>query len=143
MAQVGIQLKGAGSTLSVLRGMADRCRRPAGAYQQIFRAIEKNERRIFDAYAGKYVQSGATMESLTQPDAKGALREAHDGEFVFGTSVWYAKFQGTTGKGRHHDPSAIVQVTPEMAAEVRAHLQAWIHPRDKHGRFVGVIPENG
>jgi hypothetical protein len=141
MAKVGIEVSGAGETMSMLRGMASRCKRPAGAFEQVFRAFEANEREIFEGYGGKYQDTGATMRSLTQPEATGAIREAHGGEFVFGTSIWYAKFQGTTGKGRHHDPSAIVKFTPELAFGVRKGLQDWIHPRDAAGRFVSVLEE--
>ena len=128
-------MTGAGATMSELRGMASRCRRPDGAFEQIFRAFEESEREIFAGYGGKYVQSGATMESLTQPDGRNAIREAVGGEFTFGSRVWYAKFQGTTGKGRHHSPSAIVQLTPGVAARVRAGLEDHIHPRNALGQF--------
>lgn len=141
MAQAGIQLKGVGATMSELRGLAARCRRPTGAFREIFGAIEEAERRIFAEFDGKYVDTGATMRSLTEPDDDMGIREHEGDEFVFGTKVWWAKFQGTTGKGHHHDPSAIVRVDSALAAQTRQRLQDFIHPRGEGGRFVRVEVE--
>lgn len=84
-----------------------------------FRAAEDAEQSIFDSYGGKYVDTGALKASLTQREAEGALRVLTPGMLLFGTSVWYARFQGTTGQGSHGPPSAIVKAS-SIEAEIAA-----------------------
>ena len=117
MAQIGVELVGAHGTMSELRKIAQRARDPEAALREVFPIFERHERELIDSYGGKYVRTGATKRSLTEPTAKGAVRRVSGSTFTFGSTIWYAKFQGTTGKGEHHDPSAILKLTPEMARE--------------------------
>ena len=117
MAQIGVELVGANGTMSKLREVASRAHDPEAALREIFPIFERHERELIDSYGGKYVRTGATKRSLTEPTAKGAVREVSGATFKFGSRIWYAKFQGTTGKGNHHAPSAILKLTPEMAQE--------------------------
>jgi hypothetical protein len=93
---------------------------------RVFRAAETEEERIFDSYGGKYVRTGLLKGSLTEHDAPGAIRVLRPGELLFGTSVWYARFQGTTGTGRHSPPSAILKASAVEAAAAAADLKDYI-----------------
>lgn len=115
MPQIGVELVGANGTMSELRKIASRARDPEAALREIFPVFEASEREIFDSYGGKYVRTGDTKRSLTESNAKGAVRSVSGDTFIFGSRIWYAKFQGTTGKGNHRAPSAILKLTPEVA----------------------------
>ena len=97
--------------------------------------FEQEERTIFGSYSGKYVQTGALMASLTERGAAGAIRELRPGGFTFGTSIWYARFQGTTGKGNHRPPSAILKASALEAAAAAHDLREYI----MHGRQAGLV----
>lgn len=123
MSPDAIIVTGAEETAVHMHQRARRAADMAPAFEEMVPALEKAELRLFDSYQGKYVLTGATKESLTQSDANGAIRAAHGERFVFGTSIWYAKFQGTTGVGSHGPPSAILAVPPgagERAAKIGA-----------------------
>jgi hypothetical protein len=92
----------------------------------VFRAAERAEATIFESYGGKYVDTGALRASLTEREAEGAVRELRPGEMLFGTTVYYARFQGTTGVGRHSPPSAIIKATAIEAAAAAAGLRDYI-----------------
>ena len=126
MPQIGVELVGANTTMSDLRQIAGRARDPEAALRRVFPVFEKAELELFDHYGGKYVASGATRDSLTKPDAKGAVRTVKGTTFVFGSTIWYAKFQGTTGVGEHSPPSAILKLTSEMAKEASDAVLAYI-----------------
>lgn len=62
------------------------------AWKVIAEMLEQGEARLFRRYRGKYVDTGATRASLTQPTANDAIREFHAQQMDFGTAVWYAHF---------------------------------------------------
>lgn len=121
MAGEMLELLGAGEVSANLRALAERVGTPEVALELEFEVLEAEEKAVFDSFGTpSYVQTGATMESLTQPDAAGAIRRIHGSELEFGTSVWYAKFQrkigGPSGKPRGRKrvgPSLILKFTPE------------------------------
>lgn len=76
-------------------------------FEAAMELLEEGEKRLFKRYAGKYVDTGALMASLTQPTANDAIRDAHAQHADFGTSVWYAKFQKDK-KGK----SAVLKLQP-------------------------------
>jgi hypothetical protein len=133
MPQIGVELVGAHGTMSHLREIAGRARDPEAALRRVFPIFERAEAELFESLGGKYVRTGATRKSLTEPTAKGAVREVHGTEFVFGSKVWYAKFQGTTGPGSHRPPSAILKLTPEMAREASEAVLAYVTAEAREG----------
>jgi hypothetical protein len=104
--------------------IAHRAANPAEGLKDLTPALTQAESELFRSYGGKYVDTGELIASLTQEDASEAVREAHGEEFEFGTEVWYAKYQGTTGPGFHSPPSAVLRM-PE--AVVSAAAQTAIH----------------
>jgi hypothetical protein len=87
-----IQALGVEKTVADLEGISHRMTDAEPAFVEAARILERGERRLFTRLHGKYVRTGATRDSLTQPAANHAIREAHADELVFGTSVWYARF---------------------------------------------------
>lgn len=80
----------------------------------VFGVLEAEAGKAFAG--GKYVRTGALRASLTSMTAPGAVRTLTPGSLKFGTSIWYAKYQGTTGPGRHRPPSALLKPSRTMAA---------------------------
>jgi hypothetical protein len=111
-----LEVVGADRAARMVRDVAKRAGMPAPGMVEMVPELEAAELELFEGYGGKYVLTGATKASLTQSDANGAIREAHGIDFIFGTSIWYAKFQGTTvgpsGVDHHGGPSAILAVPP-------------------------------
>jgi hypothetical protein len=68
------------------------------AFDEVMNVLEMREVEIFDAWAGKYVDTGTLRDSLTLPYADGAIREAHDYGVEFGTSIPYAVYQRENGR---------------------------------------------
>lgn len=87
-----IRPEGVDATSEDLAGVARRLVNAEPAFVDVARILERGEQRLFKRLRGKYVDTGATRASLTQPDANGAIRQAHGDELVFGTSIWYARF---------------------------------------------------
>lgn len=87
-----IEAVGVDETETRLRGIAYRMVHAEPAFDEVAGILEEGEKRHFARLRGRYVDSGATMASLTQPAANDAIRDAHADELVFGTSVYYAKF---------------------------------------------------
>jgi hypothetical protein len=77
------------------------------AWRNVERVLEEGESRHFDRQRGRYVRTGDLRASLTH-NVDGAIREAHANELVFGTSLYYAKFQ------RRGKKSAVVVLHPLM-----------------------------
>jgi len=109
--------------IAMLDGIEGRAANPAPGLAELIPELEERERALFDSYHGKYVDTGATRDSLIHTHAIGAIREVHGGQFIFGTSIWYAKFQGTTGFGSHSPPSAILKL-PDGSAELASKVGA-------------------
>lgn len=72
----------------------------------IMKVFEAGELRHFNRLRGRYVLTGATKASLTEDSGPDAIRKAHGDEFIFGTSVFYARF---LRKGRR---SAVLVLQP-------------------------------
>lgn len=60
---------------------------------------DTRRRKLKTGHVRPLIESGRLERSLTQMDAAGAIREAHDGYLEFGTSVAYARYQHR-GEGR-------------------------------------------
>lgn len=108
-----IQALGVEKTIGDLEGIAHRMSDAQPAFEEAMRILERGEQRLFRRLHGKYVRTGATRDSLTQPAANHAIREAHADELVFGTSVWYARFlRNKRGK------SAVLVLTPTERKQI-------------------------
>jgi hypothetical protein len=75
-----------------LKKVSFRMRNARPAFELVNELLEQSEKRVFAKLGGKYVDTGALMDSLTQPNANEAIREAHMDGLDFGTSLWYARF---------------------------------------------------
>lgn len=112
---VTVEILGGAEAEAMLLSIERRALRPTEGLRRSFRALEEGEQALFAGYGGKYVQTGALERSLTEPDAADAVREAHGAEAEFGSSVFYARFQGTEGVGHHAGPSAVLRATQAEA----------------------------
>jgi hypothetical protein len=94
--------------------------------QPVFRGeiqrLEASEARLFDELGGRYVDTGATRDSLTASGGRGAVRETTRSTLAFGSSVYYARFLvehpgPVTDKGglKRPPPSAVLKLEPETA----------------------------
>lgn len=90
--EFGLQLIGGEEAEKDLDGIARRMLDARPAFEAVEKILESGEERHFASLRGRYVRTGALKASLTQPDANGAIREAHADELVFGTSIYYARF---------------------------------------------------
>lgn len=61
-------------------------------FREIMGLLERDEARHFRSLRGRYVLTGATRASLTQPAANGAIRELHAGSLHFGSSLDTARY---------------------------------------------------
>jgi hypothetical protein len=87
-----IQAFGFNETTGKLKRVSLRMVNAQPAFKAIEDILEAGEKRIFNRLRGKYVDTGALMESLTQSSANDAIRDAHAVGLDFGTAVWYARF---------------------------------------------------
>jgi hypothetical protein len=62
------------------------------AWEEVDRVLEEGEKRLFEGWHGKFVDTGRLEDSLTQ-DGGDAIRLHHSQEFQFGTAVHYARYQ--------------------------------------------------
>jgi hypothetical protein len=117
---VEVQLQGEKIVNRMLAGIARRAMLPYVAYEEIFRLFEADEAAIFASWDGKYVRTGATRASLTQPDANAVLREMHGARgFAFGSNVPYARFVGRRRAHRKRISPILIK-----ASEARAVITA-------------------
>jgi hypothetical protein len=72
-----------------LTGIGARAQALEPAWQAAFKAQERAQEEPFRS--GRMVASGDLRDSLTQPNATGAIREAHGSEALFGTDIRYAR----------------------------------------------------
>lgn len=86
-------------------GMRLRNARPA--WELIEEILEAGEERVFRAARGRYVDTGALKDSLTQGSANAAIRDAHADSYDFGSGLYYARFQKDK-RGK----SAVLKLTP-------------------------------
>lgn len=91
---LNLTLQGVGidKTADDLELISDRMRDSRLAFLQVIPVLESGEERHFRSLRGKYVDTGALRDSLTQGTANGAIREAHGDQLIFGTSLHYARF---------------------------------------------------
>jgi hypothetical protein len=75
-----------------ISGIATRSQHLEPAFEAAFARQEQAQREPFAG--GALVRSGELRDSLTQPNAFGAIREAHAAQAEFGTSVPYARPAG-------------------------------------------------
>lgn len=89
---------------ALLEDISERLDDPTPLLEGAMKVLELSETSLFDRLAPHFDLTGATRASLTQTDARGAIREIHGVEARFGTSIWYAKFlrkiDGPSGKPR-------------------------------------------
>lgn len=116
-----IQALGFDRVASKLKRVAFRLRDARPAWELISEMLESGEKRLFKRYGGKYVDTGRLMESLTQPTANDAIREAHAQELVFGTAVYYARFQKDK-KGK----SAVLKLQPTERKKIPTTLLEYV-----------------
>ena len=109
-----------------LSAVRDRFLFPGPGFEHATVMMEEHERTVFESYGGKYVRTGATRASLTDSAASGAIRHLERTGLEFGSSVWWARFQGTTGPHKHGPPSAILRPTEAEAHEVATSLLRYI-----------------
>jgi hypothetical protein len=86
-------------------------------FESIANRLEEGERQLFDSLGGRYVDTGRTRDSLTQPSGNDAIRSAHHDELIFGTAVPYARFL------RKPD---VLPLTDREANEAGVTAMAWI-----------------
>lgn len=103
-ATTAVQIEGLSNVQLKLRGFARRMVLPEPALEAAVKIIEAGEEELFAKLGGKFIRTGALRASLTQSDARGAIRRSH-GEYIeVGSSIWYAHFQkkigGPSGKPR-------------------------------------------
>jgi hypothetical protein len=98
-----------------LSGMSRRLVDLRPAWRKIERDLELSHRRHFAQLGGRYVLTGDLRASLTS-NATGAVREAHRGELVFGSSLPHAKYQRRRGK------SAVLVLTPLVLSRAAGHV---------------------
>lgn len=82
-----------GPVVDELEGISKRMTHLQPVLPSVERLLEAGEVRHFSGLGGKYQDTGALMASLTQPHANGAIREHHADELVFGSNIYYAKYQ--------------------------------------------------
>lgn len=118
--EIYLELLGAHPAQVALKGLEERILNFEPAFGAFMGILEAGEQRIFDAWNGKYVKTRALLNSLTQPDADGALRRVHHGQADFGTLIPYAVYQRDQGR------SAIMRFDDTEIAEIEAEALSWI-----------------
>jgi hypothetical protein len=131
-----IEVVGVAKVRQDLAGIAERMLAPGEVLALEMKVLEESERSLFEGYGGEYVQSGATLASLTQSGAEGAIRRVHANSIEFGSSIWYAKFQreigGPSGKPRGRKrvgPSKILKLTDAERVQAAETVMARIMGR--------------
>jgi hypothetical protein len=81
-----------------LEGIEERILELEPAFDEVMGVLESSERRLFDSYNGRYVDTGDLRDSLTEPHADGAIRELHHDGAEFGSSIPYAVYQREGGR---------------------------------------------
>jgi hypothetical protein len=115
-----VEARGVGKTAEDLAVIGRRMRDARPAFERVMPVLEAGEARHFAGLGGRFVMSGALRDSLTQASANGAIRETHGSHLVFGTSIFYARFQR---KGRK---SAVLVVKPKEKRQAATTIMDWI-----------------
>ena len=130
---VRVSMRGARKVELDLARMRGRMRNVSPAGRRLVRLLEIRERAMFTGR--RYTNTGRLRRSLTQRHAPGAIRKITSDNVLFGSSVWYGRFQvedpgPVTEKGglkRVGHPSAILKpLTPTEAHEMTRSLGEWI-----------------
>jgi hypothetical protein len=113
---LGIELEGYDEAQAMLQRAIRGLRHPGPAMAGEFPILEAEEQHIFDALHGRYVDTGRTMRSLTEPGGPDAVRVVTSDELIFGTSVPYAPYlTKEEAEGKHTGGSAILVEATEEA----------------------------
>lgn len=112
---------GVGKTEKDLDGISARFKNIRPAFEVVLELIERSEKRLFKRLAGKYVDTGDLMASLTQADANEAIRVAHAEELEFGTGLYYARYQRD-----QYRKSAVLKLLPKEKREANATILGYI-----------------
>lgn len=122
-----LELVGADKVRGDLGAITDRLIDSRPIMRKQARVLELNETAVFEGLAGRYVDTGATKRSLTEPGGEHAIREATPHGLSFGSSIWYAHYLTehigpVTDKGgmKRHPPSAVLKLEPETAHVIAA-----------------------
>jgi hypothetical protein len=123
------------------RDIGDRFVRAAPGYEKVMSLLEDEHKRFFARLGGRYVRTGATLESLTQRMAPGAVRQLHNDGMRFGTLVPWAHFltksphdpeHGQIMKGRSAESrkgagkrSAVVVFPKPLRREIAKEVLTW------------------
>ncbi|HEY1437362.1 MAG TPA: hypothetical protein VGG82_07655 [Casimicrobiaceae bacterium] len=118
-----------GDKLSALLGqMSERAANMTEVFQGEIRYMEEFEQSLFAGYGGRYVKTGKLRASLTEPGAD-AVRDVNPKGMVFGTHVFYARFQTEhigpqTARGglARSGANMVVQQPPDLGERVTAKL---------------------
>lgn len=116
-----VELVGAGKIRNDLRMLSERLLAPEQALETEMEILEEVESSVFDGFGGKYVDSGRLKASLTERNARDAIRRVLGNTLEFGTRTWYARFQtkigGPSGKPRGRKrplPILVLKLTPAL-----------------------------
>lgn len=118
-----VEFLGGSKILRDLAILRERYMSPGVALEMEFDVLEAAEQELFDSYGGEYIRTGRLIESLTQRNARDAIREMHGPAIEFGTRTWYAVFQRTIGgpsgkpRGRKRIPPSKVLKLDEKSRQ--------------------------
>jgi len=124
-----VELIGAAHAEHTFEGIATRLLDMSPALRAEERVLEVQEQGVFAQHAGRFVDTGALKNSLTMPNAPGAVRKVSATSLQFGTSIKYARFQTehigpeTEAGGMARPlPVAILKITEETRRVVAKDL---------------------
>jgi hypothetical protein len=112
----GASLEGASETIAWLRGIGNRAADAGPQMAAEFEILAAEEAKVFSDLDGRYVDTGRTMESLTELAGADAIREITPWGIVFGTSVPYAEYLTKDEEGGQHTGGSAVLVNMEEEA---------------------------
>ena len=120
-----IELVGGVKTERDLGEMSARLADPDAVMRRQATVLEASEVGTFAELGGRYVKTGATMRSLTLPEAPGAIRRVVAGALEFGTDVSYARYltehigpPTESGGMKRPKPVAVLKLTPATSQRV-------------------------
>jgi hypothetical protein len=87
-----LELEGGAATVERYEGVEHRASDLVPGWVRVSHRLEEGEKRLFDFYNGRFVDTGDLMQSLTEDSADGALREMHGDQLLFGSLLEYAVY---------------------------------------------------